>query len=36
MDVFEKLKDGEPVDKALFHLDHAEPGSEEQKAKVIR
>lgn len=48
MDVFEKLKNGEPVDmmseeyrpaiaelhradKALFHLNHAEPGSEEQK-----
>ena len=48
MDVFERLKNGEPVDmmseeygpaitelhradKALFHLNHAEPGSEEQK-----
>ena len=47
MDIFEKLKSGEPVDmmseeyrpaieelmradKALFHLNHAEPGSEEQ------
>ena len=46
MDVFEKLKNGEPVDmmseeyrpaivelhradKALFHLNHAEPGSED-------
>lgn len=45
MDVFEKLKNGEPVDmmseeyrpaiaelhradKALFHVNHAEPGSE--------
>ena len=48
MDIFEKLKSGEPVDmmsqeyypaiaelqradKALFHLNHAEPGSQEQK-----
>ncbi|MBE6018216.1 MAG: sugar O-acetyltransferase [Lachnospiraceae bacterium] len=48
MDIFKKLRDGEPVDmmaeeyrpairelmradKALFHLNHAEPGSEEQK-----
>ncbi len=48
MNVFEKLKNGEPVnmrsseyrpaveelhraDKALFHLNHAEPGSEEQR-----
>ena len=48
MDIFEKLKSGEPVDmmseeyrlaieelmradKALFHLNHAEPGSEEQR-----
>ena len=49
MDIFEKLKAGEPVDmtdaeyqptiaelmradKALFHVNHAEPQSEEQKA----
>ena len=48
MNVFEKLKNGEPVvmmsaeylpaiaelqraDSALFHLNHAEPQSEEQK-----
>ena len=48
MDIFEKLKSGEPVDmmseeygpaieeliradKALFHINHAEPGSDEQK-----
>ncbi len=52
MNVFEKLKNGEPVDmmseeylpviaelhradKALFHLNHAEPRSEEQKKAFV-